>query len=46
MTARYAHVDMDILREAVNRIVPKSVEQTSTNTDTGTILAFPVAQAV
>jgi integrase len=41
MTARYAHADLDVLREAVNTLV-----ETSTNTDTGTVVEFPRAEAV
>jgi integrase len=45
MTARYAHEDLDILREAVESLVPTKTE-TDTNTDTGTVIAFPQAAAV
>ncbi len=38
MTARYAHPDMDRLREAVDTLTA-----TSTKTDTGTVVAFPQA---
>lgn len=41
MTARYAHADLDILREAVNTLV-----ETSTNTDTASVVEFPRAEAV
>ncbi len=41
MTARYAHVDLDRLHEAVATLV-----RTDTNTDTGTVVEFPNARAV
>jgi len=41
MTARYAHVDLDILRQAVDTLVV-----TSTKTDTPTVVEFPKAKAV
>jgi site-specific recombinase XerD len=41
MTARYAHVDLDILRQAVDSLVV-----TSTKTDTPTVVEFPKAKAV
>lgn len=41
MTARYAHPDMDRLREAVNTLVEKS-----TKTDTPSVIEFPRAEAV
>lgn len=42
MTARYAHVDLDVLREAVATLVKN---QSDTKTDTPPVLAFPVANA-
>jgi hypothetical protein len=44
MTARYAHVDLDRLHEAVATLVKKN--QTDTKTDTGTVVEFPNAKAV
>jgi hypothetical protein len=41
MTARYAHVDLDILRQAVDTLVV-----TGTQTDTPTAVEFPNAKAV
>jgi integrase len=43
MTARYAHVDLEVLREAVATLVPKPMEQTSTKTDTGSVVVFQKA---
>ena len=40
MTARYAHVDLDVLREAVETLVPRPAEQTDTKTDTGSAVVF------
>ena len=42
MTARYAHADLDVLRQAVDTLV----SSTGTKTDTGTIVEFPKAEAV
>ena len=41
MTARYAHVDLDRLHEAVATLV-----RTDTNTDTAAVVEFPNAKAV
>jgi integrase len=41
MTARYAHADLDVLREAVNTLVG-----TGTKTDTAPIVEFPKSEAV
>jgi integrase len=45
MTARYAHVDLDVLREAVDKLVPKIGEQTDRKTDTGNVVAFSRAES-
>jgi hypothetical protein len=45
MTARYAHVDLDVLRTAVDKLVPKAADQTGTKTGTGTISQFPRAES-
>jgi integrase len=43
MTARHAHVDLDVLREAVATLVPKPAEKTDTKTDTAAVVVFQKA---